>query len=279
MIALGLTGFPLAHSLSPRIHQAALEYCNLKGSYSIFPLAPDDKRGMENLLKRVRQGEITGLNVTIPHKQAVMAWLDELTPTARAIGAVNTIFMHAGKLTGENTDAPGFMADLRSLLVQRVLDHKDALILGAGGAARAVTYALLNDGWSVVIAARRPGQAGALIAQFPQYNARMNRVDFNASALQEITADLSLVVNATPLGMSPDIERSPWPENLSLPPHAAVYDLVYNPQETLFVRNARSAGLPAANGLGMLIEQAALAFEIWTGCSVPREKLAVVEGV
>ena len=116
MIQLGLIGYPLGHSLSPKIHVAALESCGLDGDYSLFPVHPDDQQGPKDLFTRVRSGEIQGLNVTIPHKQNVIPLLDELTPTAQTIGAVNTISMRDGKLTGDNTDAPGFLADLKRFL-------------------------------------------------------------------------------------------------------------------------------------------------------------------
>ena len=113
---LGLIGFPLGHSLSPKIHAAALKACGLQGTYSLFPISPDDKQGLHSLLARVRAGEIHGLNVTIPHKQNVIPLLDELTPTAKAIGAVNTIYLRDDKLIGDNTDAAGFLADLKKFM-------------------------------------------------------------------------------------------------------------------------------------------------------------------
>ena len=276
MISLGLTGYPLTHSLSPNIHLAAMEYCGLKGSYVLFPLPPDDLRGLKELLDRVRNGGITGLNVTIPHKQNVLPMLDELTPVAQAVGAVNTIFMRNGRLTGDNTDAPGFLADLNRCLAADLREKeggKRSLVLGAGGAARAVAFALVNDGWQVSIAARRPEQALALISQFPDHASRLTTIDFHADGFRAAVSDLSLIVNATPLGMPPAVEKSPWPAGIPLPRRAVVYDLVYSPRETKFVLDARSAGLRAFSGLGMLVEQARLAFKIWTGFDVPRESL------
>lgn len=110
---LGLIGYPLGHSLSPKIHAAALRSCGLAGDYSLFPVHPDDAQGLRDLLARVRSGELQGLNVTIPHKQNVIPYLDELTSTAESIGAVNTIYLQENKLIGHNTDAPGFLADLK----------------------------------------------------------------------------------------------------------------------------------------------------------------------
>ena len=118
MIQLGLIGYPLGHSLSPKIQKAALQACGLQGDYSLFPIHPDDKQGLKALLERVRSGEVTGLNVTIPHKQNVIAYLDELTPTAQTIGAVNTIYRREEHLVGDNTDAPGFLSDLKKFLAE-----------------------------------------------------------------------------------------------------------------------------------------------------------------
>jgi len=265
---LGLIGYPLGHSLSPKIHAAALKACGLRGDYSLFPIHPDDKQGLKDLLNRVRSGEITGLNVTIPHKQNVIPLLDELTPTAQAIGAVNTIYRHGEKLIGENTDAAGFLSDLKKNIGNWKLGiGKLALVLGAGGAARAVIYALLHDGWQVTLAARRIEQAGQLANSFTNYKLQVTSYEtFQPSNLPTF----NLLINTTPVGMSPNIEASPLLENIVLNKNTVVYDLVYNPRETKLVKDARANGLQATTGLGMLIEQAALAFEIWTGCNPPR---------
>jgi shikimate dehydrogenase len=285
---LGLIGYPLTHSLSPQIHAAALKACGLEGDYLPFTIHPNDMHGLKALLARLRSGELHGLNVTIPHKQTVIEFLDELTPTAQAIGAVNTIYLRGGKLIGDNTDAPGFLADLRKFLPESpspilgeglgvrekssIVNRPSSLVLGAGGSARAVVHALLNDGWNVTIAARRIEQAGQLAASFPNHYLPITHLD----DLRPLTFDL--LVNTTPLGMTPNADQSPLPENLSLPSNAFVYDLIYNPRETKLVRRARSQGLQAATGLGMLIEQAALAFQLWTGHNPPRDVLwAAVE--
>jgi len=222
------------------------------------------------VLDRVRTGEIQGLNVTIPHKQNVIEYMDELSPAAQAIGAVNVIYMLDEKLVGDNTDAPGFLSDLNQFLENqnpKVRNQKTSLVLGAGGGARAVVYALLNDGWEVSIAARRSEQAQELADSFSSN--KLNVTDFSPFIIPES----SLIVNTTPLGMIPNIDTSPLPENLSLPQHVAVYDLVYNPRETKLVRDARSQGCAAITGLGMLLEQAMRAFELWTGKTPPRDVL------
>jgi len=270
MIKLGLIGYPLGHSLSPRIHNTALKSCGLEGNYSLFPIHPEDKQSLEDLLNRVRTGEIHGLNVTIPHKQNVIPFLDKLTLATKSVGAVNTIYLHNNKLIGDNTDAPGFLSDLHAFLTDQkmsVAHRPSSLVLGAGGSARAVVYALVNDGWDVTIAARRIEQSQELALQFGNVKA----IEFNLQTFQRL--DLQLIVNTTPVGMTPETDQSPWPENLFFPKNAAIYDLVYNPSETKLVREARCQGLNATTGLGMLIEQAALAFEIWTGYTPSREVL------
>ena len=278
MIRLGLIGHPLGHSLSPKIHAAALKACDLEGSYSLFPIAPDDMQSLKDLIDRVRSGEITGLNVTIPHKQNVIQLLDELTPTAKAIGAVNTIYLSNNELIGDNTDAPGFLIDLKRNF-SSFRFHPSALILGAGGSARAVLYALVNDGWDVTIAARRIEQAEQLANSFP--NDKLLIIDYENlhDNLQSAISSFSLIVNTTPIGMTPNTEQSPLPENTILSERTIIYDLVYNPRETKLVKDARAQGLSAVTGLGMLIEQAALSFEIWTGCNASRDTMrAAIEG-
>ncbi len=267
---LGLIGYPLGHSLSPKIHTAALKACGLQGDYSLFPIHPDDKQGLQDLLNRVRAGEIHGLNITIPHKQNVIELMDELTPTAKAIGAVNTIYLRDGKLVGDNTDALGFLADLKKFIRNRELgigNGESALVLGAGGSARAVVYALLNDGWNITLSARRIEQAQQLANSFSNDEIKITTF----TDLRPSTFDL--LVNTTPIGMTPNIDQSPLPENISLSKQTMIYDLVYNPRETKLVKDARAQGLNATTGLGMLIEQAALAFQLWTGHTPPREIL------
>ncbi len=274
--SLGLIGFPLGHSLSPRIHEAALQACGLAGTYELFPIPPEDQEGVQALFERLRQGSLDGVNVTIPYKQTVIPFVDVLTPTAQAIGAVNTIYVEAGQLIGENTDAPGFLADLQRWLAlgprpagggAAVGRSKTALVLGAGGSARAVVYALGQDGWQVTVAARRPEQGRALAESFAAYGVRT--VEFEP--LPEGPFDL--IVNTTPLGMTPKVQECPLPEAYPLRPPTMVYDLVYNPRQTQLVNLAAARGVPAMGGLGMLIEQAALAFERWTGCRPPRRAL------
>jgi shikimate dehydrogenase len=282
---LGLTGWPLTYSLSPAIQNAALSALHLPGEYCLHPVPPypAGREAMLDLLERLRSGELTGLNVTIPHKQAVLACLDDLTSIAQAVGAVNTLFRRGGRLVGDNTDVTGFLADLRRVAPSLPLDRKQAglkpahaLILGAGGAARAAVCALAGLGWQVTIAARRIEQAEKLVEDLSRADAASSIPSglyptlLDPDRMLDRKTRLDLVVNATPAGMVSHEHESAWPDELPLPREAFIYDMVYVPRETSLLRRARSEGNPSANGAGMLVEQAAAAFEIWTGRTAPR---------
>ena len=271
----GLLGWPLGHSLSPAIHQSALEATGLHGEYVLYPAQPipAGARAVNSLIQRFQRGDLQGLNVTIPHKQSVVPLLDSLTGVAQTAGAVNLIYRENGHLVGDNSDAPAFMTDL-----ERITGFGDragtVLVLGAGGAARAAVFALLQAGWQVFVASRRVDAARQLAidlaAQAGRDSQMIAALPLEAASLRNLPA-CDLVVNATPVGMFPHIHETPWPAEAPYPRHAAFYDMVYNPTETVLTKAARSAGLAAANGLGMLVEQAALSFERWTGQPAPRQ--------
>ncbi len=252
---LGLTGYPLEHSLSPGIHEGLLKMAGLAGEYKLYQA--EDENELGNLVAQMREGKIHGLNVTIPHKQTIMALLDKLTKTAEVIGAVNTVFIEGGQLIGDNTDAAGFLSDLKSSGLWK--ESGTALVLGAGGAARAGVYALKEAGWNVMAAARRVEQAEGLGVQ---------AIALEAEAIRPHLDNIDLIVNATPVGMHPNTNASPWPEGLPFPGKAGVYDMVYNPRETRLTQTAKEAGLKTRTGMGMLEAQARLAFERWTGRNI-----------
>jgi len=272
--SLGLIGYPLGHSLSPQIHTAALEALGMQGEYRLYPVPPRDEgwEALKDLIDGVRNRKITGLNVTIPHKSTVIPLLDALTQTASVIGAVNTIYLDGEQVIGDNTDASGFWRDVQSVLPvpdSKGLRESRAIILGAGGSARAVAYALLTRNYHLTIAARRRNQAIELQRHFPAYQDQITLVDLK-HGLTEID-DNVLIVNTTPLGMHPQVDDSPWPLGLPFPGGSVFYDLVYNPRETRLIKQVKAAGLPGETGLGMLVEQAALAFERWTSMGAPRQ--------
>jgi shikimate dehydrogenase len=272
---LGLIGYPLGHSLSPSLHSAALEGVALQGRYDTYPITPsNDGKNLQAIMNMVREGEIQGLNVTIPHKQSVIPMLDQLTPVAKRVGAVNTVYCEDGLIIGDNTDVQGFLTDLKHCYQG---DPSTALILGAGGSAHAITTALLNDGWKISIAARRPEQVEALLAHIHQVDpsgaAQSDSIPYSLAALERCVRRCKLLVNSTPVGMYPHVDVSPWFEELLMPSELMVYDLVYNPAETAFVRFSRECGAKGATGLGMLVEQAALSFEAWTGVAPDRNTM------
>ena len=272
--SFGLIGYPLGHSYSPIIHQSALKALDLRGQYLLYPVEPTSKANeqLQDLLNRIRSNEIGGLNVTIPHKQRVIPFLNKLTTTAEAVGAVNTIYLEDGRLIGDNTDAGGFWVDLQKILITAEKDeNQKALVLGAGGSALAVVYSLIKNEFQVKIASRRIEQSIELCEQFEIYQEYLS---YCALANEfSISGDYSLIVNATPVGMHPQKGKSPWPKDMPFPSGCVVYDLVYNPQKTRLIKQAEGAGIPCSSGLGMLVEQAALSFEKWTKMEAPRNAI------
>lgn len=260
---IGLIGWPVSHSLSPAMHNAAAEAYGLNWVYVPLPVHPD---WVGTAVSGLAALGFRGANVTVPHKQAVMPLLDELEPGAEAIGAVNTIVVgENGRLTGHNTDWSGFLADLQANDVP--IASRDCLLLGAGGSARAVAYGLAKSGARVHILARRNEQANQLVAGLRPYLPQAMLTATSLSQLSEVAANTPapLIINSTPLGMTPNEANTPWPDEVPFPPNAIVYDLVYNPRRTRLIQQAESAGCLAINGLGMLVQQGAKAFALWTG--------------
>jgi len=261
---LVLLGHPVAHSLSPRFQQAALDHLGIPLRYEALDIAPDALR--ETLL-RLRDEGAAG-NITVPHKQAAMARCDVLTPLAERVAAVNTFWSDAdGRLHGDNTDVGGFEAALTSLL-ERDLTGLRVLLLGAGGAALAVREAVRSwEGASLRVHARRPEQARSFIAPL---GARAQAVTDAELLSREVLDAVDVVVNATPLGLHPD-DAFPLPPE-ALQPRTAVLDLVYGREApTRWVSACRARGVAADDGLRMLVEQGALAFERWFGVPAPRQ--------
>jgi shikimate dehydrogenase len=255
---LGLLGWPVAHSLSPAMHNAAAADLGLNLAYLPLPVAP---AALPEAVRGLAALGFRGVNVTVPHKTAILPLLAELTDDARAIGAANTLARTDGGWRGHNTDWSGFLADLRALDLP--LDGRDCLVLGAGGSARAVVYALRRGGGRVTVLARRPEQAAALAADLAGQAAQPGALADLPGRVVALHAPL--IVNTTPLGLAPDVDGSPWPDDLPFPRGAFAYDLVYNPARTRFMAQAEAGGGRAANGLGMLVGQAAEAFALWTG--------------
>jgi len=254
---VGVIGWPIGHSLSPAMHNAAFRALGLDAEGWVY-----DANGIppEILKKSVvefgRHGYM-GLNVTIPFKQDVMAFTrpDEV---AQAVGAANTLILPRNQST--NTDVAGFINDLRAHDLP-LADMKVGLV-GSGGAARAALYGLYEAGATVAVSNRTPANALEMIA------------DMGIAATVKSQAELvawgaDLVVNCTPVGMYPKVDASPWDAETPLPDGAVVYDMVYRPAKTAFMQQAEAQGLRAIGGLGMLVRQGAASFEIWTGQQAP----------
>lgn len=274
---LGLIGWPVAHSFSPLIHRLALQASGLEGEYLLYPVEPQQFDGQAGeLIRQLRHGELNGINVTVPHKQRVLAYADRLTASARMAGAVNTLYLERGKVVGDNSDIPGFWMDLerlgwvgeksRAAHSHKIVPIDRAIILGAGGAARAVAVAFASRGWQVGLAARREEQAQEAATELKRAMGKpaVTALLLDCHLLENFDEPVAIIVNATSAGMSPQIGVDPWPEKIPLPEDARLYDLVYNPSQTRLLRRGRSSGLQATNGLGMLVGQAVLSFQRWT---------------
>ena len=268
----GLIGWPLGHSVSPAMHNAGFQALGLDGRYEALPVPPEQ---VGDLVRSLHARGFRGVNVTIPYKQAVMPLMDELSEAAQRIGAVNTIVVEPdGRLRGDNTDWLGFLHPLD----ERGFDlaGKSVLLLGAGGAARAVVYALVQRNitrlsiWNRNLdrAAELARHAAALDSSLIIDNSQLT-----IDNCQFRIVNAELIVNTTPIGMWPHIDESPWPADLSFPPDALVYDLVYRPERTMFLRQAEVAGCPVQGGLEMLIVQGSVAFELWMGRKAPLQMM------
>lgn len=248
-------GHPIAHSRSPIIHSYWLEQYGIAGSYTAIDVAPER---FPDFMAGLREAGFAGGNITIPHKQAAFAAVSRRDAAAEAIGAVNTVWFEDGLLHGGNTDAYGFAANLDERAPGWV-QSRSAVVIGAGGAARAVIHALAERGiGDVRLANRTAGRAAELAARFGK------RVSAHSiDALPEICADADLLINTTSLGMAGDMGLPADPA--WLPDHAIVNDLVYVPLETPLLAAAAARGLKAVDGLGMLLHQAVPGFGIWFG--------------
>ena len=264
---VGLFGWPVTHSISPQMHNAAFVARQMNWRYLAFGVSPDQ---VPEAVAALPALGLRGVNVTVPHKQAVMPHLQHWTPAAEAIGAVNTIVVEEdGQLTGDNTDGAGFIADLQAHNVEP--EGKRALVIGAGGSSRAVVYGLAEAGAeSVKILNRTVAKAVDLAATMQSYFPEINIS--GASFPDDVTGsslDADLIVNCTSLGMEPLVEGLPWEENVEFRADQIVYDLVYNPAMTRLLQLASTDGATAIGGLGMLVYQGAIAWEKWTGETAP----------
>jgi shikimate dehydrogenase len=252
----GILGRPVTHSLSPAMHNAAFRHLKINAVYVAFPVTD-----LAQAVAGLRGLAIGGVSVTIPFKEEIIPLIDALDPQAAQIGAVNTVVNRDGRLTGYNTDWLGAVTALKA---QTNLTGRHVLILGAGGASRAIAYGIIQAGGRVTLTDVDMGRAAALVRD-------LGAAAIPLSALGDCPADI--LVNATPVGMAPDIEGIPIaPEFLSR--FQVVMDIVYQPLQTRLLREAEHRGCATIDGLQMLIHQATAQFELWTGRQAPAEVMA-----
>lgn len=264
---LGIIGYPIGHSISPVFQQAALDHLGMDATYQAWEVAPD---GVGDFIKGLRRPGLLGINITLPHKEAVIPYLDHVDQRATEAGAVNTIVHRDGSLTGHNTDGYGFLQALREGGKFEPRGRR-VLVLGAGGAARGVTLALIGEGVAELnIANRTLPRAEQLAGLVRAGGIAGQALPMTWSDLAEAAVRADLIVNCTSIGMThgPDATGTPLLQQ-QIPPTALVYDLVYNPLETPLLREASRAGAATLGGIQMLVHQGAASFEMWTGKSPP----------
>jgi shikimate dehydrogenase len=264
----GIIGDPIGHTMSPAMHNAAFKSLGLNYVYVPFKVKSMELR---KAIEGIRGLNLRGVNVTIPHKVAVVQLLDKLDPLAERIGAVNTIVNDEGILTGYNTDATGFLQTLHDRNIEPA--EKKVLLLGAGGAARAIGHILTREKARVTILNRKQDLSWAedLAARLSRnYKTEVKALELTAENLKKAVNNAEILVNATSLGMSPEIDSTPVPAEL-LRADLTVFDVVYNPLQTRLLREAKAVGAQTIDGLEMLVRQGAVSFEIWTGVKPPVE--------
>jgi shikimate dehydrogenase len=259
---VGLFGYPVEHTISPQMHNAAFAHLGLDYCYVPFFVHPDRLRDAVEGLKAL---SLRGVNVTVPHKENVMPFLDEIDKEAAFIGAVNTIRNDDGILTGFNTDGRGFMRSLEAAGIQ--VNERKVLILGAGGAARAIGYYLCREAEKVFLYDIDSEKACALSQHLDKIRGNAEKIDAETANGRAIISSVDIIVNATPMGLKP---QDPLPLDATLiRPDQAVCDLIC--KETPLLKEAIGAGCQTLNGLGMLLWQGVFAFEIWTDIKPPVE--------
>jgi shikimate dehydrogenase len=277
---VGVFGFPVEHSLSPAMHNAAFAAIQLSYIYVPFAVRPE---AIGPAIRSLAPLGIVGVNLTIPHKQSVLPFIDEITPEAREVGAVNTVHCVEGRLLGDNTDGRGFFEPLREMGV--TVAGERSVVLGAGGAARSVVFRLVREGSSVTLVNRTTERAERLAADVAHAlpgSPPVACLSIDASeALREALSQSMLLVQTTRVGMYPEQDAAPLVTPGSLHPGLLVYDLVYNPVETRLLKLARDRGCRTLTGVKMLVYQGAAAFERWTGVWPPTDTMeqAVLAGL
>lgn len=261
-ILYGVFGDPIRHSRSPIMLNRAFQEAGINAVYAAFHVRPDE---LGDAVRGIRALGYRGINVTIPHKVEVMQYLDEIDEGARIVGAVNTIVNESGKLIGYNTDGIGYVRSLKEETGIE-LKGKSVLLLGAGGAARGVAYALAKEGAGRIYIANRTKERALELAD--TISSYTEAIGLGMDELGHVVDEVEFVLNTTSAGMHPHVDELPLPLEL-LRSHHLVSDLIYNPRITRFLREAEARGGRIHGGLGMFIYQGAFAFEYWTGTPAP----------
>lgn len=262
----GLTGYPLGHSMSPIIHTELFKICNMNENYELIEAAPENLTTcFNNTLCNLK-----GFNVTIPHKIEIIKNLDELSNRAELFGAVNTVQIKDGKKIGHNTDCTGFLNALKMADIDLT---GNVLLCGSGGVARMIAFETILAGAKLTIAVR-PDDIEAANAIKNEISSKLNK-SCDIFLLSEAKGGYDLVINGTPVGMFPHIDACPVEKEVITSSKAA-FDVIYNPQETVFIKHAKEAGIKYSGGLSMLVWQAAVAQQIWNGVEFSYEDIEKV---
>lgn len=265
-LLLGVIGDPILHSKSPAMHTAALQATGIPGTYVPLHVTADR---LQDAIQGVRALGFRGVNVTVPHKVEVMRYVDEIDEGARYIGAVNTIVNDGGRLTGYNTDGIGYIRSLKEEAISG-LNGKRVVVLGSGGAARGIIYALLQEGPAKVVVANRTANKAVELAEEWSHLGHIEGVGMDE--IEDHLDGVDLLINTTSVGMYPNVEQCPI-EPSRIPHGIVVSDLIYNPLKTKLLKQAELHGCVIHNGLGMFVYQGGYAFEYWTGKAAPIEAM------
>jgi len=263
----GIIGMPIEHSVSPQMHNTAFDKLNLNYCYVPIPVKPED---LEKALEGIRMLGFVGVNVTIPHKEAVIPHLDEVTKLARLTGAVNVVLNQEGRLVGYNTDGPGFIDSLKEDAGFDVTGKK-VVVLGAGGAAKAVTIMLAQDKVKTMVISDIDYERSEKLCEYinSHFSLAPYACPVKSKELYKSIEECDLLVNATPVGMYPKDKECPIDNSVIFKPETIVYDLVYNPLETKLLKLAKTKGVKPISGIGMLVRQGAVAFSLFTEEEAP----------
>ena len=260
----GVFGDPVDDNPTGVVEEAAFAAKNLNYRYLTIKVLPED---LGKAMDSVKIFGMKGINLTMPHKIKVLPYLDELSPAAEIIGAVNTVIQKEGKLFGENTDGKGFVTALKNS--GETLDKKNVTILGAGGAARAIAVECELNGAAYINIINRSIEKGEELASLIQMKTDSSAKYLNWKNNMAIPSDTDILINATSIGFSPNVTDKPDIDYTSITPEMCVCDVIFNPAETIFLKSAAENGAKTITGLGMLVQQAALNFTLWTGVEAP----------